>query len=149
MHGRGLCTAPRLLLRHRTVARRLRGSIAEARDPLLSSFARLWQAHDVGRPTFTSDVLRRLAVTSIEQCVCLRESAAGADLILVIIDTSVSIALPVCSRASSFTSATTLGLPLGLLGSSGATSGATLCRFRERTDSRQYLHQGDLGRASL
>jgi len=40
--------------------------------------------------------------------------AAGAVLGLSIIDTSVSIALPVCLRASSFTSATTLGLPPGL-----------------------------------
>src|SRR6476661_10867500 len=40
--------------------------------------------------------------------------AAGADLGLVIIDTSVSIASPVCARASSFTSAATLGLPPGL-----------------------------------
>ncbi len=40
--------------------------------------------------------------------------AAGADLGLVIIDTSVSIASPVCARGSSFTSATTLGLPPGL-----------------------------------
>ena len=62
MHCRETCL--------RTVARRLRGSIAKTCNPLLRCLARLWQANDVRRPTLTSDVLRWLTVTSIEQCVC-------------------------------------------------------------------------------
>ena len=34
--------------------------------PLLRRLTGLWQANDVRRPTFASDVLRRLPVTSIE-----------------------------------------------------------------------------------
>jgi hypothetical protein len=63
---------PRLRLRgltslsRRTITRCWRGPIPEARNPLLSSFARLWQASDVHRPTLTSDVLGRLAIASVE-----------------------------------------------------------------------------------
>jgi hypothetical protein len=52
----------------------LRGLIAKARNPLVHRFARCGQASDVYRATFTSDVLRGLAVASIKQCVCSRDS---------------------------------------------------------------------------
>ena len=48
------------------VTRCWRGPFPKTRNPLLSSFARLWQASDVHRPTLTSDVLWRLAIASVE-----------------------------------------------------------------------------------
>ena len=74
-----LCTAAERLrglssLNRRTITRCWRGLIAEARNPIVHRFARLRQTSDVDRATLTGDVLQGLAITSIEQCVCSRNS---------------------------------------------------------------------------
>jgi len=64
-----LCTAAERLrgFSRRTIARFWRGLIPKACNPLFHRLTGLWYASHVHRPTLTSDVLQRLAITSIEQ----------------------------------------------------------------------------------
>ena len=70
------CRAERLRgLSRRTITPCWRGLISKACNPLFHRLARFWQASHVYRPTLTSNVLQRLPITTIKQCIRSRDSA--------------------------------------------------------------------------